>query len=306
MSRDVRVDSFRRAEETYLRSLGVEAREHVVELKGLGIQGRYLEVGQGPPVLMMHGGGGLGAGWAPLIPHLGGFRLIAPDRPGFGLTDYVDYRGVDLRSHAVRFISDILDGAQVETASIIANSMGALWSLWFTLQHPERVSRLSLMGTPALILGTSAPGGMRLLGIPGLNRLMMALEPPSPKQVQTLWQRMGHDPAACTPEMIELIIRLEQLPNYKNAWLSLLQNVLPFSRVNQKVTLGESDLGRIGNEVLYVWGERDPFGSVRVAQRARAVTPNSRLEIVGVGHLPWTDEPIRCGSLTTQFFSSAL
>lgn len=303
MSRDARVDSFRRAERAYLESMNVDAREHVVELKWLGIEGRYLEAGQGPPVLMVHGGGGLGADWASLMPHLSGYRLIAPDRPGFGLTECVDYRGVDLRRHAVHFIADVLDAAHVERAAIVANSMGALWSLWFALEQPERVSRLSLMGTPALILGTSAPGGMRLLGIPGLNRLMMALEPPSPKQVRTLWRRMGHDPAACTNEMIELIVRLEQLPDYRNAWLSLLENVLPYSRVNRQLALEESDLGRIAHEVLYIWGERDPFGSVGVARRAKAATPASSLEFVGVGHLPWHDDPARCGALTTEFFN---
>jgi pimeloyl-ACP methyl ester carboxylesterase len=302
MSEDPRVEAFRRAERAYLEALGVDASERTVRMERLGITGRYLEVGEGPPVVMMHGGGGLGAGWAPLVPYLPGFRLILPDRPGFGLTELVDYRDVDLREHAVAFLEDLFQAAELQNASIVANSMGALWSLWFTQRHPDRVGRLSLLGTPALILETSAPGGMRLLGIPGLNRMMMALEPPSEKQVRTLWKRMGHDPAVCTPEMIELITCLERLPNYTDAWLSLLENVLPFSRVNRSVSFTEADLQRVPNPVLYIWGEKDPFGSLVAARRADAATPDSRLEVVGVGHLPWLDEPERCGALTAEFF----
>lgn len=306
MSEDPRFMAFRRAEGSYLESLGVVAEERVVRLPGLGITGRFLEVGQGPPVLMVHGGGGLGSGWGPLIPLLEGYRLIIPDRPGFGLTEFVDYRNVDLESHAVQFLADVLDAADLESVSIVANSMGALWSLWFAAAAPERVERLALLGTPALILDTSAPGGMRLLGVPGLGRLMMSMDHPSPKQVRKLLKRMGHDPTdVCTPEMIELIVRLEQLPHYAEAWLSLLRNVLPYGRRNPKVVFDESRLRGVSQEVLYVWGSNDPFGSLDVARRARDATPGSRLEVIGVGHLPWLDEPEACASASADFFGSA-
>ncbi len=296
------VRAFRDAEEAYLRSYGLGAQELYVPLRRLGVQGRCLAIGDGPPLVFMHGGGGLGSGWAPLLPHLTGYRCLLLDRPGCGLSDFVDYKGADLRGHAVDFLADMFDALDVSEAPIVANSMGALWSMWFAIQHPGRVERLSSMGCPALILETSAPGGMRLLGVPGLNRLMMRLEPPSPKQVRTLWARMGHDPdVVITPEMVELMVRLGQLPTYEKAWLSLLENVLPFSRVNRTLSLGGSELGAIEQPVLYLWGREDPFGSLDVARRAQEGTPDSELHVVGTGHLPWLDDPETCGSLTGQF-----
>jgi pimeloyl-ACP methyl ester carboxylesterase len=143
---------------------------------------------------------------------------------------------------------------------------------------------------------------MRLLGIPGLNRLMMALEPPSQKQVFTLWRRMGHDPEKmCPAAMNELMLRAEQLPNFMRGWLSLLENVLPFSRINPEVGFGEQDLASLRQPVLYVWGRSDPFGSLEVARRAQALTPGSQLEMIGVGHLPWLDAPEACGRVTSEF-----
>ena len=302
---DPRVEAFREAEERYLESLRLDGEEHFVPLPGIGLRTRYREIGDGPPVLMVHGGGGTAVEWAGLAAHTHGFRLILPDRPGFGLTEPVDYRRVDLRAHAVDFLVGLLDAVKVGKTSIIANSMGALWSLWLALARPERVHRLVLIGTPALVLGTSAPAGMRLLGVPGLNRLMMALERPSPAQARRLLGRLGHDPDRCSPEMIDVMQHLERLPWYADAWLSLLQNVLPLGRVNRSVTLGEEELGRLRQDVLYLWGAKDPFGSVEVAERARAVTPGARLEVVGDGHLPWIDEPERCGALSSEFLRSA-
>ena len=52
---------------------------------------RVLEAGDGPPLLLVHGSGMSASTWAPLLPHLAGYRLIAFDLPGFGLSDAFDY-----------------------------------------------------------------------------------------------------------------------------------------------------------------------------------------------------------------------
>lgn len=306
MSESPEITAFRAAERAYHESQGVSVVEKTFDVPGMGISARYFEVGTGPPVLVVHGGGGLASGWIPLIPHLPGFRLIIPDRPGCGLTEYVDYRDVVLREHAVAFLAAVLEHAEVLRCSVVANSMGALWCLWLAQVHPERVDRLALLGTPALLLDTGAPMGLRLLGVPLLNRLMMALEPPSEKQVFNLWRRMGHDPEQmCPPVMTELMIRAQKLPGFVPGWRSLLQNVFPFARRNPEVGFGEDDLAHLRQPVLYVWGRSDPFGSLAVARRAQALTPNSRLEVIGTGHLPWLDDPETCGRVVAGFLRSA-
>lgn len=306
MVESLEIAAFRRAERTYHESETVSVVEHTFDVPGMNISARYFEVGEGPPVFMVHGGGGLASGWTSLIPHLPDFRLIIPDRPGCGLTGVVDYRNVVLRDHAVDFLSAVLDHAALDCCSIVANSMGGLWSLWLAQARPDRVKSLALLGTPARLLETSAPGGMRLLGVPVLNRLMMALQPPSKKQVFALWRRMGHDPEKmCPPTLTELMIRSGQLPNFVPGWLSLLQNVLPYSRINRAVGFGEKDLAELEHPVLYIWGGSDPFGSLEVGRRAQALTPNARLEEIGVGHLPWMDDPETCGRVVSEFIRGA-
>ena len=88
---------FREAEVRFLESAGLVAQERFVTLARPSMSLRLLERGSGDVVLFVHGGGGVAAHWAPLMARLDGYHLIALDRPGCGLTDAFDNRGVDLR-----------------------------------------------------------------------------------------------------------------------------------------------------------------------------------------------------------------
>jgi pimeloyl-ACP methyl ester carboxylesterase len=48
--------------------------------------------------------------WEPLFSILAQrFQLFAPDRPGCGMTDKIDYRGVDFRKHAIDFVGSLME-----------------------------------------------------------------------------------------------------------------------------------------------------------------------------------------------------
>ena len=294
--------AFREAERRYFERERLIVEERFVQLARPSLRARVLERGTGEPVLMLHGGGGVAAHWAPLIARLDGYRVIAPDRPGCGLTDAFDNRGVNLRDHAVAFIGGVMDALQVEHAHIVAGSMGGLWSLWFALAAPERVRSLALLGAPANVLGSSAPLGFRLLGVPWLNARMLALEPPSTRQARTLFARMGHDPDTLAPEFIELMARAEQLPAYPQHWLSLLENSWYLGR--NRVRLGAGDLRRVKQPVQLIWGSRDPFGPPAIGEQMRAILPDARIVTLAAGHLPWVDEPERCAEIVRDFLEA--
>ena len=256
---------------------------------------RVLELGAGEPVLFVHGGGGSAAQWAPLLARIRGRRLIAVDRPGCGLTSGFDNRGVDLRAHAVDFLAGVLDALAVEAVDIVANSMGATWSVWLALERPERVRSLALLGSPALIAGSGAPLPYRLLGVPVLNRVMYAMEPASDAHGRKTFTRIGHDPSSLPEELTTLQGRTEALPTYPTHWLSLMENVFPGARQGVQLTLEE--LARLNKPVRFVWGERDPFGPPSAGVAACRVMPDARLTTLATGHLPWVDAPDRCAAL---------
>ena len=98
----------------------------------------------------------------------------------------------------------------------------------------------------------------------------------------------------------------EFAPDYSAAWRTLLKNVLPFGRVNPEMKYSASALGRLPHEVLYIWGRRDPFGSLETGRRACEATPNAELKTIGEGHLPWLDDPEACATAAGEFLRGAL
>lgn len=142
-------ERYRRLQTALLKSRRLPCTECDVDIAPLGLRAHVLEAGAGDPLLLVHGGNGVGAHWLPLMTRLTGWRMIVPDRPGCGLTDGFLYDGVDMRAHGAAFVAGVLDALEVEAASIIGNSMGGYFALCFALAHPDRVRHLVLAGGPA-------------------------------------------------------------------------------------------------------------------------------------------------------------
>jgi pimeloyl-ACP methyl ester carboxylesterase len=295
--------AFRQAERRYFEHERLAVEERYVQLALPPLRARLLERGNGDPVLMLHGGGGIAAHWAPLMARLDGYHLVAVDRPGCGLTDPFDNRGVDLREHAVAFVTGLLDALGISRAHIVANSMGATWSLWFALAAPDRVRSLALLGCPANVLSSGAPIPFRLLGVPRLNARMLALEPPSPRQARTLFARLGHRPDSLSAEFIDLMARAESLPAYQSHWLSLLENTWFMGR--KRVGIDAHQLRELAQPVQLIWGDRDPFGSPAVGAEMSEIMQRARLVTLAAGHLPWVDEPDRCAEIVREFLETS-
>lgn len=110
----------------------------------------YHDIGSGEPVLMLHGSGpGVSAfaNWRLALQALqGDFRLLAPDLTGFGYSvtpkDFV-YSRANWLAQIVAF----LDAMKVDKVHLIGNSFGGSMALALAIAHPERVSKIVLMGS---------------------------------------------------------------------------------------------------------------------------------------------------------------
>src|SRR2546427_6222920 len=79
-----------------------------------------IEVGEGPPLVLIHGGLGEAGGWAPILTLLAGhFHLYAPERPGHGLSHPFRYPGVDLFELNATFLGDVLDHRRLRTVPLM-------------------------------------------------------------------------------------------------------------------------------------------------------------------------------------------
>jgi 4,5:9,10-diseco-3-hydroxy-5,9,17-trioxoandrosta-1(10),2-diene-4-oate hydrolase len=123
------------------------ARDGVIRVAGRDVF--YTEFGQGPAVLMLHGGGPGASGLSNYSRNIEAlarqFRVIVPDMPGYGksskVIDSSDPFG-DLATVMLAF----MDALGIERASIVGNSLGGATALKMALEAPARVDRLVLMG----------------------------------------------------------------------------------------------------------------------------------------------------------------
>ena len=125
-------------------------------VQGDGVSLAVADVGEGEPVLLLHGFPDSSALWRHQVPALvgAGYRAIAPDLRGFGESD----RPQDVGSYGVRrSVTDmlaVLDALAVERAHVVAHDWGAAvgWALAMTAS--ERVDRLA-------VLSVGHPNGLR-------------------------------------------------------------------------------------------------------------------------------------------------
>ena len=117
-----------------------------------GSSTNYHDVGEGPPVLLVHGSGPgvtAWANWRLNIPVLAeSFRVIAPDMFGFG---YSDSKGrIQDKQVWVDQLASLLDALGIDKISMVGNSFGGGVTLAFMIAHPDRVDRAVLMGPAGL------------------------------------------------------------------------------------------------------------------------------------------------------------
>ena len=110
----------------------------------------YHDLGEGAPVLLLHGSGpgvSAWANWRLPMPYLTEhYRVIAPDLAGFGYSEIPD--GWEFSTQTwLRQIVDLLDALGIEKTSVVGNSFGGSMALALAIHHPERVDRIVLMGS---------------------------------------------------------------------------------------------------------------------------------------------------------------
>lgn len=214
----------------------------------------YYDEGEGETVLFLHGSGTGVSGHTNFKRNFvalrdAGFRVILPDLPGFGFSskpDNVEYSMDYFNGKLIEFA----DALELDQFSLIGNSLGGALSLGLSLNKPERIKKLILMGS----------GGIEDMetynSMPGIQKLLSDFlgGEMNQEKIEGLLKLFPYDSSIITDEMIE--DRMQILP---------LMN--PQVLASMKIPNLEDDLGKISHPMLVFWGMDDKFCPVSGASK---------------------------------------
>jgi pimeloyl-ACP methyl ester carboxylesterase len=301
---DAQTATFDVAERRLFDACAIRVASRRVRLADPPVAVRVLEAGDGPPLLLVHGSGMSASTWAPLLPCLAGYRLIALDLPGFGLSDAFDYTGRSLRAHAVAQLSSLLDALDLEGVAVIGTSLSGMWALCLAVDAPGRVTAVASLGVPAVALpGMRGDPAFTALSTPGLRHLVARIGSPSVAVTRRALARgaIGPRAAELAPEgFFDVVHEGMRQPGFRTAMLSHMWLAMRLGRPRPENFLSDTELQHITAPVLMIWGDEDPYGGPEIGRRAAGLIPDAQLEVMPGRHAPFLDDPQRCGALIDQ------
>lgn len=263
------------------------------EILAAGIRTNYLEAGDGPPVVFVHGSGpGVTAyaNWRLTLPALAGqLRCIAPDMAGFGYTERpegADY-GIDLW---VRQVVGLLDALGIEKAGLVGNSFGGAIALRLAARHPDRVDRLVLMGS----VGVPFPITEGLDAVWGYEA--------SPANMRRIMDYFAYSRELVTDELAEVRYRASVQPGFQESFAAMFP--APRQRWVDAMTTPDDEIAALPHETLIVHGRDDRVIPLATSLRLFELIPRSELHAFGrCGHWTQIERSAEFNELLLDFFT---
>lgn len=245
-----------------------------------GLRSYVQTIGEGEPVLLLHGWGVSGESFKPILERLArtGYACHALDLPGFGATATPD-EAWDVPRYA-EFVRAYLDSAKLDKVRLIGHSFGGRISLVLAATYPERVEQVVLVNSAGVQLPPSAK--LRLyylsrqlifgvLKFPGLSRF----EPATRAWFRQRFGSADYLSAGALTETFKLVIR---------------QDLQQYARKIQAPT-------------LLIWGDRDTDTPIAIAHILEKLIPDVGLVVFqGAGHYSYLERPSDFVRIVAHFF----
>jgi pimeloyl-ACP methyl ester carboxylesterase len=244
---------------------GTEFREGHVEADGFRI--RYLAAGQGSPVVMLHGMGGL------LLSKADDelarkYHVVAFEMPGFGQAP------ANSKSQSAKYLAQTMAQAArqlgLDKYALVGTSFGGRVALWQALQSPQQVDLLVLIAPTAVV-----PDGYTMPSVP-------------PDQIRTLM--FAHPENAPTEPPVE--------PANIAKRIALAQRLKGTGRDTEL----EEKLGEVQAHTLVVFGTADKIMPPAMGRIYRELVPNCHYVMVyDAGHAVAAERPEALTNTITDF-----
>jgi pimeloyl-ACP methyl ester carboxylesterase len=248
----------------------------------------YLDAGDGPPVILVHGFGGSLWQWEYQQSALSAaHRVITLDLPGSGFSDKPDIAyGPD---EMVAFFRAFMDAVGLSRASLVGNSMGAGLVIGMALAYPNRVDRLVLIGgfpdrvreklaSPLIRRALDSRASVWVVRI-GNWLLGRGL-------TESVLTEIVHDPTLLTPAVIERAYQNRQRPGLIPPLMAMART-LPLWEEGYAKRLGE-----VRQPTLILWGAEDKVFPPQVGRDLHETMAGSTFQLIPeAGHIPQWERP---------------
>jgi epoxide hydrolase 4 len=281
---------------------GTGLREGYAEIGDVELH--YVEAGEGPLVVLLHGFPEFWYGWreqiAPLV--TAGFRVVAPDLRGYNLSSKPDGYTAYTADKLAGDIRGLIHELGAESAMVIGHDWGGSVAWTLAMNHPEVVDRL-------VILNAAHP-----------RRLNEGLR--TPRQLLRSWYFFAFQPAKL-PErrarrrhwrFFKRFLRdarppytAEELERYVEAWSQpgAATAMIDYYRAAVRLSSKQGELRPISAPTLVIWGEGDRYLGPRLAEPHHEDVPNlDRVErLPNASHWVHHDEAERVNELLVEFLA---
>lgn len=258
---------------------------------------RYLVGGEGPPLVLVHGLGGMATNWRLLAPALAaGRRVIIPELPGHGGS--APLRGATTLDPFAESVLVVLEAEHAVPAPWVGHSLGALVGLHAAARRPEGVQGLVLAAAPGITSSTRlAEATVTVLGVIRPGRVLgkrSARVAASPRLRTLAFGGWGvADPVGLDPAAAEAF--LEGPPQNRDTLTAGRALVVADPRL---------ELEHVGCPCLCLWGASDNWvplqDGMEYARRLRAPLR----AIADCGHLLIGERPDAVAAAIVGFVGS--
>ena len=237
-----------------------------------GVRVRYVEAGEGTPLVLVHGLSSSKVAWLANIGALAErHRVYAIDLPGHGDSEKFDINYDS--AFVVGMMREFIEGLGHERVAMAGVSLGGGVSLFTALEYPEMVSKLVLCGSGAL--GSDIAMAIRLAALPLVGEFMLGGLLDS---VGTMSRKCFYDKELATSELIEELRRTNSLPGARDAALTIIRKYISVWGVRPPYIV-TSRLNELGIPTMVCWGADDEIIPVRHAHRAAQMIPGAELHV---------------------------
>lgn len=238
---------------------------------------KFIEEGDGEPLLLLHGLFGALSNFKDLIEHFRkDYKVIVPMLPLFELDIF--HTSV---SGLAKYVQKFIEARGYNHIHLLGNSLGGHVALVHILKHPERIKSLILTGSSGLFengMGDSYP------------------KRGDYEYIRKKTELTFFDPAMATKELVDEVFEIT------NNRLKVIK-IIALAKSAIRNNLG-TELNQIQQPTLLIWGKNDTITPPFVAEEFNKLIPTSELHFIDkCGHAPMMEVPGEFNLLLEQFLT---